>query len=282
MRGAPGPAELRKLARVLLAEDSPHGDVTTRAVVPPRLRVTASIVAEQTGVAAGLDAAVAIFHAAGAKAQKAVRDGSRFRRGKSLLRIRGTAHSVLRAERPALNVLQHLCGVATLTATFRERVRGTGVRITDTRKTLPGLRSLEKYAVRCGGGLSNRGSLSTGILIKENHLACLGGEPQAIAEAMRRASRLRFIPHIEVTSLPELRAALGAGAVAVLLDNFTPAGCRRAVRIAHGRAVLEASGGIHLGNARAYARTGIHVLSVGRLTHSAPACEMSLDLRPVR
>ncbi len=272
----------RQLIRLALEEDVGGGDITTEATVPPETRAVGRFLAKAPGVLSGLAVAAVVF----AEVDPAVafrplaRDGDPLVPGAVFAEVAGPARSVLTAERVALNFLQRLSGVATLTARYVEAVRGTRARIIDTRKTTPGMRLLEKAAVRHGGGHNHRVGLSDGILIKDNHLAAIGG-PDRIARAV--AAARAGAPHtlrveVEVTSLDELEQALAAGADVVLLDNMPVEELAEAVRRAAGRALLEASGGITLETVRAVAETGVDLISVGALTHSAPALDISLEL----
>ncbi|MDP9363020.1 MAG: carboxylating nicotinate-nucleotide diphosphorylase [Chloroflexota bacterium] len=266
-----------------LAEDLGTGDVTTRATIAPDVQATGTIVAKAAGVVSGLPVAAAVF----ARVDPAIEvrhltaDGERVEAGNVLVDVAGPAAGLLAAERVALNFLQRLSGVATATARYVEAVAGTGARIVDTRKTTPGMRALEKAAVRHGGGHNHRVGLADGVLIKDNHLAALPG-PDAVARAVRLARE--HAPHtlrieVEVTTLGELHQALAAGADVVLLDNMEPSLLREAVAVTAGRALLEASGGVTLATVRAVAETGVDLVSVGALTHSAPALDISLDFR---
>lgn len=267
-----------------LAEDLGHGDVTTLATIAPETQATGTIVAKAPGVVSGLPVAAAAFARVDPSIEfrPVTADGERVGAGDPLAHVAGPAAGLLAAERVALNFLQRLSGVATETARYVDAVAGTGARIVDTRKTTPGLRALEKAAVRHGGGRNHRVGLADGVLIKDNHLAALGG-PDPVARAVRLARHRA--PHtlrveVEVTSLDELRQALSAGAEVVLLDNMNPSTLRHAVELTAGRALLEASGGVTLATVRAVAETGVDLVSVGALTHSAPSLDISLDFRP--
>ena len=271
------------IVELALAEDLGTGDVTTRATIAPDVPATGTIVAKAPGVVSGLPVATAVF----ARVDPAIEvrpltaDGERIEAGDVLADVAGPAAGLLAAERVALNFLQRLSGVATATARYVEAVAGTGARIVDTRKTTPGMRALEKAAVRHGGGHNHRVGLADGVLIKDNHLAALPG-PDAVARAVRLARA--HGPHtlrieVEVTTLGELDQALAAGADVVLLDNMEPTLLREAVAVTAGRALLEASGGVTLATVRAVAETGVDLVSVGALTHSAPALDISLDFR---
>jgi nicotinate-nucleotide pyrophosphorylase (carboxylating) len=267
-------AYLEAKVREALAEDAAEHDVTTAAVVPADLCVEAELVAKAAGVVAGLAAAEEAFRQLDpAVAVEPLRpDGSRVAPGDVIARVRGPLASVLRSERVALNFLQQLSGVATLTRRFVEAAGGTAV--LDTRKTVPGLRPLQRHAVLAGGGVNHRPDLAAAILIKDNHVAAAGGT----AAAVRAARRAGLPIEVEVESLAELEAALAEGADVVLLDNMGPDGVAEAVRRTAGRAVLEVSGGVNLANVAAYAAAGADRVSVGALTHSAPALDISLEV----
>jgi nicotinate-nucleotide pyrophosphorylase (carboxylating) len=259
-----------------LEEDIAAGDVTSRAVVGSDMRACARMVAKQDLVMCGGPAAQRAFELVDADTtfEIACEEGTRASDGTILARIEGRARSLLAAERTALNLMQHMAGVATLTRAYVEAAGGR-CRITDTRKTTPGLRALDRYAVRCGGGRNHRNDLGAGVLIKENHIRCAGGVQEAVQAA--RAS----VPHVlrvecEVRDLSELSAALDAGAEAVLLDNMDDDTIKEAVEIASGRALLEVSGGVTLARVPSLAALGIDLISVGALTHSAPAVDISL------
>jgi nicotinate-nucleotide pyrophosphorylase (carboxylating) len=292
------------LVRRALEEDIGTGDATTAAVVPPRASAQAKILARQTLVCAGLPIAERIFRALDPEIQVTYphNDGSFVEPGAEIVRIKGNARAILTGERTALNSLAHLCGIATLTRRFVEQLAGTKTRIRDTRKTTPGLRSLEKYAVKTGGGANHRFGLYDAILLKENHIALAGGIKAALDKAHTYASPKVPAPRaasaydaagldpevvgpgplpvqIEVRDQKELLEALGAGAEAVLLDNMTPERAAECVKTARGiraECVIEISGGITLENARHYAEAGADFLSSGMLTHSAPAANLSL------
>lgn len=272
------PTYLRELARAWLAEDIGRGDRTSVAVVPIDMQGRARIEARTGGVIAGLPVAAAIFtQVDDCKWFPELSEGTRADPGVVLARVEGRMRAVLAAERTALNILQRLSGVATVTAGYVEAVAGTRARIVDTRKTTPGLRVLEKYAVTVGGGSNHRFGLDDGILVKDNHIFAAGG----VFEATRRA--VEGAPHgllveVEVGDLKELRQAIDAGAQAVLLDNMTPDEIASAVEVSGRRVILEASGGIELRNVREYAEAGVDLISVGALTHSAPALDISLEV----
>ena len=274
--------ELRDVVRRALAEDVGDGDVTTLATVPAAASAQAMMIAREPLVLAGLALAEEAFRqlAPGVETQRFLQDGERAGQGARLLRVRGPAQALLTAERVALNFVQRLSGIATLTAQFVEAVRGTRARILDTRKTTPGLRRLEKYAVACGGGANHRFGLFDRVLIKDNHLAALrDAPPNAIAAAVERA-RARFPQlkvEVEADTLEQVRQAVAARADIILLDNMTPAQLRAAVTLVNGAAQTEASGGVTLATVRALAETGVDFISVGALTHSARAVDIALD-----
>ncbi len=274
--------EIRQVVRSALAEDIGSGDVTTLAAVPQSARARAEIRAREPLVVAGLALAEAAFRQISPTAQvtRLTADGRRVAAGKPLLAIAGPARTLLSAERVALNFLQRLCGIATLTAQFVAAVKGTRAQILDTRKTTPGWRRLEKYAVACGGGRNHRFGLFDMVLIKDNHLAALRHEPpNAIAAAVQRA-RARcpnLKVEVEADTLRQVDQAVAAGADIVLLDNMNLRQLRRAVEKCKGRALTEASGGVTLARVRAIAQTGVDYISAGVLTHSAPAVDIGLD-----
>jgi nicotinate-nucleotide pyrophosphorylase (carboxylating) len=274
---------------IALAEDLGSGDLTTQAVVPEGARARARLEQRAPGVVAGLGVARAVFERVDPSLEfRALGPEGGWREPRVLAEIDGAAASILAGERVALNFLGRLSGVATLTARYVQAVEGTGARILDTRKTTPGLRELEKAAVRAGGGVSHRSGLYDAILVKENHAALAGG----VGEATRRAlAAARGLPpadggaavtvEVECATLDEVEAAVEAGVPRILLDNMGLDELRRAVEIAGGRAELEASGGITLDSVRAVAETGVDYISVGALTHSAPALDVSLLLDPL-
>jgi nicotinate-nucleotide pyrophosphorylase (carboxylating) len=263
-----------------LEEDVGAGDVTTSATVPPTTRARARITQKQPGVVFGLDAAEATFRALDPDARFArLAAEGEWREGGPVLEIEGSAAALLTAERTALNFLQRLSGVATLTARYVEEVAGTGARVLDTRKTTPGLRTLEKAAVAAGGGTNHRAGLYDAILIKENHAAMAGGVAEAVGAARAAAPDVPL--EVECRDLAEVDQALAAGAPRLLLDNMTPEQLREVVARVDGRAELEASGGVTLETIRAHAASGVHFVSVGALTHSAPALDLSLLLEPL-
>jgi nicotinate-nucleotide pyrophosphorylase (carboxylating) len=267
------------LVRTALEEDGAFNDITTIATVLSDRRGRASLVARQRGVIAGVPLAVEAFRLVDPKVSIRIdaEDGTRVNAGESVLFITGHARPVLAAERVALNFLQRLSGIATLTARYVDAVANTKVRILDTRKTTPGWRGLEKYAVRAGGGTNHRFDLASGVLIKDNHLAALDGD---VGLAVRRARDTA--PHgirieVECQGLEQVDAAVRAGADIIMLDNMTPSELREGVAHAAGRAIVEASGGVTLATVREIAATGVDWISVGGLTHSAPGLDLALD-----
>jgi nicotinate-nucleotide pyrophosphorylase (carboxylating) len=261
-----------------LAEDVGAGDRTTAATVPAEARARARIEQKQPGVIAGLDVAGAVFRRVEPELRfEAVVDEGVWREGGAVAEVEGPARGILTGERVALNFLQRLSGVATLTARFVREVEGTGARILDTRKTTPGLRELEKRAVALGGGANHRMGLYDAILVKENHSALAGGVGEATKRALAAAAGGTPV-EVECATLAEVDEALAAGAGRILLDNMSPAELREAVERVAGRAELEASGGVTLETVRAIAESGVGWISVGALTHSAPALDLSLLL----
>ncbi len=280
-------ADIRRAVRAGLEEDLGEGDITTTALFSKPVPAHASIIAQQPMVVAGLAAAVQTFLMVDPSLRLTTHthDGDRIPTGAVILDVEGDGRSILRAERVALNFLQHLSGIATLTKKFCQAVRHTPARILDTRKTLPGWRALQKWAVALGGGTNHRFSLGDGLLIKDNHLALLQKGKQAVQAACRLAHRdsSRAVPLIvEVESLADVREALAGKADIILLDNMTPAMVTQAVRLIKRQAIVEVSGGITLKNVRAMAQAGADRISIGALTHSAPAANISLELTPVR
>ena len=276
------PDDVFKTVRAALDEDIGAGDVTTLATVPESARAVALMRAREILVPAGLDLAEAAFRTLSTEAQvtRMAQDGSRVAAGMALLRIEGPARALLSAERVALNFVQRLSGIATLTAQFVDAVKGTGARVLDTRKTTPGWRRLEKYAVACGGAANHRIGLFDMVLIKDNHLAALrDAAPNAIVAAVRaaRAKYPELKVEVEADTLEQVDHALEAGVDFVLLDNMNPVQLRLAVQKCKGRTLIEASGGVSLGTVRAIAETGVDFISVGALTHSARAVDIGLD-----
>jgi nicotinate-nucleotide pyrophosphorylase (carboxylating) len=270
---------IERVATAALAEDIGAGDVTTEALVPGGLRCRAQLQLEESGVVCGVPVAVAVFHALDptARIEPVLAEGALVTETPAVIaEIEGDARAVLSGERVAVNLVSRLCGVATLTRTFVDLVDGTGATILDTRKTTPGLRALEKYAVRCGGGTNHRAGLDDAILVKENHLRLAGGITAALAALRERAGALPV--EVETETLDEVREALGAGATRILLDNMSPSETAGAVALVAGRAQLEASGGISPESVRAYAETGVDFISVGALTNRARSLHISLEV----
>jgi nicotinate-nucleotide pyrophosphorylase (carboxylating) len=264
-----------------LAEDTGRGDPTTEALVPDGLRAVADVVLREAGVVCGLEIAreVVLRLDPDAVMEVLIADGQEVTDAPATAaRIEGSARAILTSERTALNLLQRLSGIATATHTYVAAVRGTGVEILDTRKTAPGLRRLDKLAVACGGGTNHRSDLAAAILIKDNHIAVAGGVADAVRAARAAAPGLHV--QAEADTLDQLDAAIAAGADSVLLDNMTVAGLRAAVARAAGRVRLEASGGITLDTVRAIAETGVDAISIGALTHSVRALDISLEVHP--
>ncbi|GAA0931644.1 carboxylating nicotinate-nucleotide diphosphorylase [Streptomyces thermoalcalitolerans] len=275
------PVEVEDIANVAIQEDLAGGvDVTTVATIPETAVATGDFVAREAGVVAGLRVAEAVLSVVCTddfEVERHVEDGDRVEAGQKLLSVTTRTRDLLTAERSALNLLCHLSGIATATRAWADALEGTRAKVRDTRKTTPGLRSLEKFAVRCGGGVNHRMALSDAALVKDNHVVAAGGVAQAF-KAVREA--FPDVPiEVEVDTLHQLREVVDAGADLILLDNFTPGECEEAVAIAGGRALLEASGRLTLDNARAYAETGVDFLAVGSLTHSSPIMDIGLDLR---
>ncbi|MEA3362396.1 MAG: carboxylating nicotinate-nucleotide diphosphorylase [Thermodesulfobacteriota bacterium] len=269
--------EIERIIRTALAEDIGLGDVTTEGTVTRDTVARAELVAKEDFTLAGLDVAAQVFHVLdpGIRFEKILADGHSVRKGEVLAWLKGNASSLLQGERVALNLLQRMSGIATLTAKYVAEVEGTGTRIVDTRKTVPGLRALDKYSVWMGGGRNHRIGLFDGVLIKENHITAAGG----ISAAIKRAKTQ--IPHtlkieIETRNMAEVEEALQAGADIIMLDNMSLEEMRQGVELIAGKAQVEASGGVNLERVRAIAETGVDIISVGALTHSVTAADISM------
>lgn len=276
--------EIEAVLSMAFAEDSPHGDITSNMLLPATATATTALVAREAGILSGAD----IFRAAmlwqdpHAHVEQLVADGEPFHAGETLMRVSGSARAVLTAERIALNLTQRLSAIATQTAQYVALVKGSKARVTDTRKTTPGLRALERYAVRCGGGHNHRFSLSDAVLAKDNHLAVLtGGDTGKLRQALAGVkARLPHTIHfeVEVDSLDQIEAVLAAGADTVMLDNFTLAELVAGVELINGRALIEASGNVNLSTIAEIAATGVDIISVGALTHSVKSLDLGLDI----
>ncbi|MFF0744124.1 carboxylating nicotinate-nucleotide diphosphorylase [Streptomyces sp. NPDC004111] len=275
------PVEVEDIANVALAEDLAHGvDVTTVATVPEEAVATGDFTAREAGTVAGLriaETVLSIVCTDEFEVERHVEDGDRVEAGQKLLTVTTRTRDLLTGERSALNLLCRLSGIATATRAWADVLDGTGAKVRDTRKTTPGLRSLEKFAVRCGGGVNHRMSLSDAALVKDNHVVAAGG----VAEAFKlvRDGFPDLAIEVEVDTLAQVTEVLAAGADLILLDNFTPEQTAEAVALVAGRAALESSGRLTLDTARAYAETGVDYLAVGALTHSSPILDIGLDLR---
>ena len=274
------PRAVHDHAVAALAEDLPGGDVTSAATIPASARGVADFAAREDGVVAGLGVAALVFHLVlgdDVEITDRLADGTRVRAGDVVMRVAGPTRGLLTAERTALNYASHLSGVATATAAWVDALEGTRARVLDTRKTLPTYRALQKYAVRCGGGVNHRSSLSDRAMVKDNHVIAAGG----VVEAFRavRAAHPDLRVEVEVTDLDQLRALLDVGCTEILLDNMSTGTMAEAVRITDGRAALEASGGLTVDRAKEVAATGVDFLAIGGLTHSAPVLDVAMDLR---
>jgi nicotinate-nucleotide pyrophosphorylase (carboxylating) len=271
---------LKDLIEKALAEDIGPGDVTSEATIRKEARSVAVLLAKQDLVLAGLDAARAVFHHLDADIQltTSAKDGDRINAGAEFARLTGNTRALLAGERVALNLLQHLSGIATLTARYVERVKGLKAEVLDTRKTLPGLRELEKYAVRMGGGRNHRMGLYDMVLIKDNHIQAAGGITRAV-EAVRRNVHPPLKIEVETKTLDEVREALAAKADIIMLDNMSIGVTHEAMKLIAGKALVEASGNVTLETIRSIAETGVDFISSGSLTHSAPAADISMKIK---
>jgi nicotinate-nucleotide pyrophosphorylase (carboxylating) len=276
-------ARTEHLIDLALEEDAGLGDITSRAIFPPKHRSRAVIDAKQDLVLCGVEIAARVFAKLdpALKVRLLARDGQRLKPGALVLRVEGSTASILSAERTALNFLQRLSGIATQAARYAAAVQGTGVRIVDTRKTTPGWRALEKYAVRTGGCSNHRSSLGEQVLIKDNHIAAAGSLTKAVKLCRAAAAHGAKI-EVEAKTLAEVKEAVRAGADIILLDNMTPAQVRAAVKAVAGRALIEVSGGVTYATLRDYALPGVDIISIGALTHSVAAADLSLNLQPAR
>ena len=278
-------AQVENIVNSAIAEDTGQGDMTSEAVIPPDLQGRASVLVKASGVLAGIDIARMVFLKINPSIEVKIiiPDGQKVQPGDVVATVEGDVVSILKAERTALNFLQRMSGIATETARYIEATRGLPVHIADTRKTAPGLRPLEKYAVRTGGGQNHRQHMGDGIIIKDNHLAALSSQGMGLREIVARAkqnTRKGLKIEVEVKTPEEALEAIDAGADMVMLDNMSLSEMRRTVELVRGRALIEASGGITLDNVRQAAETGVDLISVGALTHSAKALDISLELEP--
>jgi nicotinate-nucleotide pyrophosphorylase (carboxylating) len=274
----PADFDIDEFVRRALEEDlGQRGDVTSAATIDAEARISAVMAAREPLVVAGLPLATAFFRDLdpSVEIESDVEDGEQVPAGTTLLRLAGNARAMLTAERPALNTLQHLSGIATLTRRYVDAIAGTGAVLLDTRKTIPGLRVVEKYATRMGGAENHRMRLDDGVLIKDNHVAACGGVAEAVRRAKAADTGLQV--QVEVDRIDQIEPALTAGADRLLLDNMPPPVLREAVALVRGRVPLEASGGVNLDNIRAIAETGVEYISLGRITQSAPAVDIGLD-----
>ena len=272
------PMALDARLRDFLQEDIGHVDLTATLMVDEAMTGRFEMRAREPMTIAGLAVAARVFslYDAGIDIERLAADGQTVPEGAVLMRLQGPARSLLTVERTALNLIQHLSGIATLTARYVERIAGTGAQLVDTRKTTPGLRALEKHAVACGGGRNHRLGLDSGVMLKDNHIAVCGGIAEAVARARSRVPVLTRI-EVECDRLDQVEEALAAGADVIMLDNMPVETMRRAVELVDGRAPLEASGGVRLETIRDIAETGVDFISVGRITQSAPAVDIGLD-----
>lgn len=277
---------LESVVREALSEDLGSGDVTTSSIIPSAQKARGVALAKGAGVLAGVEVSAKVFRTTDPSCRIEIHkgDGSRLAEGDSIMEVVGLAAPMLMAERVALNFLQRMSGIATETARYVDAARGLKAKIIDTRKTTPGLRALEKYAVLVGGGFNHRFGLYDGVLVKDNHIALTRGLGLPLVESVRALKAK--VPHtmrveVEASDLAKVREALEAGADAILLDNMSADEIKAAVKLVGGRAILEASGGITLENVRGIAETGVDLISVGAITHSAPSLDISLEIEPV-
>jgi nicotinate-nucleotide pyrophosphorylase (carboxylating) len=277
--------QLDSIIDLALAEDISHGDITSEALIPPNLSGKASILVKEKGVLAGVEVASRVFHRIdpSLKVKVLIKDGATVQPGDIVATVTGSVISILKAERTALNFLQRLSGIASLTAQYVAATSGLTAKITDTRKTTPGLRLLEKYAVRMGGGHNHRLHLGDAVLVKDNHIAAmrtLGISLKDIVTKAKQNAAKGITVEVEVTSTQEALEAVEAGADIIMLDNMSPDEIQQAVKLVSGRTRIEASGGITLANVRQVAMTGVDIISIGALTHSYRALDISLELEP--
>ena len=275
--------DMERLIELAIMEDYSAGDATTEALISPDIGGKATIVSDESGVLAGLDIALEVFHkmAPDVKIERLLSDGNFLETGSRIANIQGPLGSILTTERTSLNFLRKLSGVATETSKYVEAIKGTSATIIDTRKTTPGFRSLQKYAVRMGGGTNHRQNLGDGILIKDNHIRTLALEGMSLKDVIKKAhanASHTIKIEVEVEDLGQVKEALESGAQIILLDNMTPIELGKAVALCGGKAITEASGGINLSSVRAVAESGVDLISVGALTHSAPDLDISLDI----
>lgn len=278
------PAIVENILRLAFTEDAPYGDITSATLLPADAAATAWLVAREPGVFSGVDVftAAMLMQDPAARVTALIADGQRFQAGQRLMQVTGLARGVLTAERIALNLTQRMSAIATQTAEYAALIAGTRARVTDTRKTTPGLRALERHAVRCGGGHNHRFSLSDAVLAKDNHLAVLtGGDTTKLTEAL--AGVRAQLPHtvhfeVEVDSIEQIEPVLAAGVDTIMLDNFTNEELVAGVALINGRALVEASGNVNLSTIAGIAQTGVDIISVGALTHSVRALDLGLDI----
>lgn len=279
-------SEINAIVSCALHEDAPRGDLTANLLIGAETRADALVVAREAGTASGLSVFAATMHLVdpSIKVDLLMSDGELFRAGDTLAVVTGPARGILTAERVALNLLQRMSGIATVTDTYVQAVAEFPVRIADTRKTTPGLRIFERYAVRCGGGFNHRDNLSEAVMAKDNHLSLLGEGPDLTAALIEARARLGHTVHfeVEVDRLDQIPPVLDAGVDTIMLDNFSLSDLAEGVRIVAGRAIVEASGGVTLGSVRSIAETGVDVISSGALTHSARSLDIGLDFTVAR
>ncbi len=267
----------KRVIKRALMEDAARADVTTLSAIPAGARASATLIGREDMTLAGIEVFMAVFTAIDPAARFTSRyeDGAKIKKGAAITNVRGRARAILSCERVALNFLQHMCGIATLTASFVSAIKGTGAKILDTRKTTPGLRDLEKYSVLCGGGLNHRRDLKEMAVIKENHIAGAGSIAEAVRRVRKKMGADGFI-EVETRNIKEVKEALESGVERIMFDNMTPLQVKKAVALVNGKIETEASGNMNLGKIGAYAKTGVDYISVGSITHSAPSADLSL------